>query len=162
VLVANPNADSAVAPPPEVPAEVLYPPPPPPPVGLLLGALPPPPPPATTRKSAAKRGVAELDVEVYSLFPVALVPRTVNVYEVPEVSPDTVIGLDKLEPVIEPGFDSAVNVVAAPPAVDAVNATLADNAPPVAVPIVGTVGMSTTLPFLGDTLLVAIDYAAIP
>jgi hypothetical protein len=34
--------------------------------------------------------------------------------------------------------------------------TVADAGAPVAVPIVGAVGMSTTLPFLGDTLLVAI------
>jgi hypothetical protein len=94
-------------------------------------------------------------------LPVALLPRTVNVYAVPAVSPDTVIGLVPV-PVIEPGLDSAVNVVAGPPTVAAVYATVADAGPAVAVPIVGAVGMSTTLPFLGDTLLVAIDYAAIP
>jgi hypothetical protein len=65
-------------------------------------------------------GVTELDAELYSLLPVALVPRTVNVYAVPPVSPDTVIGLDVPEPVIEPGLESAVNVVAGPPLVDAV------------------------------------------
>jgi hypothetical protein len=43
-----------------------------------------------------------------------------------------------------------------------VYATVADAGAPVAVPIVGAVGMSTTLPFLGDVLLIAIDYAAIP
>jgi hypothetical protein len=65
-------------------------------------------------------GVTELDAEVYSLEPVALVPSTVNVYAVPPVRPDTVIGLDVPEPVIEPGLDSAVNVVIGPPLVDAV------------------------------------------
>jgi hypothetical protein len=85
-----------------------------------------------------------LDAALYSLEPVELVPRTVNVYEVPAVSPSTTIGLDELEAVIEPGLDSAVNEVAVPPIVAAVNGTVARLPPPVAVPIVGTVGMSTT------------------
>jgi hypothetical protein len=98
-----------------------------------------------------------LDAELYSLFPVGLVPRTVNVYEVPAVSPSTTIGLDEPEAVIEPGLDSAVNVVAGPPTVAAVKGTVARFPPPVTVPTVGTVGISMILPFLGDTLLVAID-----
>jgi hypothetical protein len=85
-----------------------------------------------------------LDAEVYSLFPVALVPRTVNVYEVPAASPSTTIGLDELEPVIESGLEVAVNVVAGPPTAAAVNGTVAKLPPAVAVPIVGTVGISTT------------------
>jgi hypothetical protein len=45
----------------------------------------------------------------------------------------------------------------------AVKATDAEGPEAVAVPIVTTAsGMSTTLPFLGDVLLIAIDYAAIP
>jgi hypothetical protein len=65
-------------------------------------------------------------------------------------------------PVKEPGLESAVKVLAVPPTVAAVYVTVADSAPAVAVPTVGAVGMSTTLPFLGDVLLIAIDYAAIP
>jgi hypothetical protein len=64
--------------------------------------------------------------ELYVLLPVALLPRTVNVYAVPAVSPDTVIGLDEPVPVKEPGLESAVNVVAGPPLVAAVYATVAD------------------------------------
>jgi hypothetical protein len=55
-----------------------------------------------------------------------------------------------------------VYVVTGPPLVAAVKATVAELAPEVAVPTVGASGMSTTLPFLGDVLLIAIDYAAIP
>jgi hypothetical protein len=106
--------------------------------------------------------VTESDTELYSLEPVALLPRIVNVYAVPAVSPDTVIGLDEPEPVIEPGLESAVNVVAGPPLVAAVYSTVADSAPAVAVPTVGAEGMSTTLPFLGDTLLVAIVMQQLP
>jgi hypothetical protein len=107
-------------------------------------------------------GVAELDAELYGLLPVALFARTVNVYAVPTVSPVTVTGLDEPVPVIEPGLDSAVNVVTGPPLVAAVNSTVAPAPIAVAVPIFGVSGMSTTLPFLGDVLLIAIGYAAIP
>jgi hypothetical protein len=100
--------------------------------------------------------VTELDAELYSLEPVALLPRTVKVYAVPAVRPETVIGLDEPVPVIEPGLETAVNVVAGPPLVATVYATVAKAAPPVAVPSVGALGMSTTLPFLGDVLLIAI------
>jgi hypothetical protein len=55
-----------------------------------------------------------------------------------------------------------VNVVAGPPIVAAVYSTVADSVAAVAVPIVGAVGMSTTLPFLGDTLLVAIVMQQLP
>jgi hypothetical protein len=57
------------------------------------------------------------------------------------VSPDTVIGLVALEPVIDPGLEVAVNVdTVLPPFAFAVNATVAEALPAVAVPIVGACG----------------------
>jgi hypothetical protein len=105
-----------------------------------------------------------LDADEYGLEPVALLARTVNVYEVEGVNPVIVIGLDAPVAVIEPGLESTVNVVAGPPVVVfAVNGTDAvDEVIEPIVPTVGASGMSTTLPLLGDVLLIAIDYAAIP
>jgi hypothetical protein len=50
---------------------------------------------------------------------VELVPLTLNVYEVPAVNPETVIG-EVPVPVKEPGVEVAVNVVTEPPVAAAV------------------------------------------
>jgi hypothetical protein len=73
----------------------------------------------------------------------AFVAVTVNVYEVPPVSPVTVIGDDAAVPVIELGLDVAVKpVIAEPPSsAGAVKVTVASRSvPAVAVPIVGAPG----------------------
>jgi hypothetical protein len=75
----------------------------------------------------------------------ALVAVTVNVYAVPLVKPDTVIGLDDPVPVNPPGLDVAVYVTVLPPVAPGVNATLADASPAVAVPIVGASGTEVTV-----------------
>jgi hypothetical protein len=68
---------------------------------------------------------------------------TVNVYDVEPLKPETVIGLDEAEPVIPPGLEVAVNVVAVAPKVAGVNATVAVEEPvAVAVPIVGALGIA--------------------
>ena len=72
---------------------------------------------------------------------------TVNVYAVPAVNPDTVTGEDAPVPVIPPGLDVAVYPVMPDPVyVGAVNATDADKAPAVAVPIVGAPARAGQLP----------------
>jgi hypothetical protein len=69
--------------------------------------------------------------------PFAFVAVTVNVYEVPWVSPLTVIG-DVPVPVNAPGEDVAVYVAAAPPVAPAVYVTNAEVVEALdAVPIVG-------------------------
>jgi hypothetical protein len=73
---------------------------------------------------------------------VELVPNTVNVYEVASESPVTVIGLLLDVPVIEPGVEVAVNVVAVPPVVAAVKGTEAVVPEALTVPIAGLSGTS--------------------
>ena len=82
------------------------------------------------------------------LVPVALVAVTVNVYDVPAVKPETVMGEDAAVPVNPPGLDVAVYpVMAEPPLfVGAVNATEAEDTPAVAVPIVGAPGLPGQFP----------------
>jgi hypothetical protein len=92
---------------------------------------------------------------------VELVPFTLNVYAVPAVNPETVIGDVAEVPVTEPGVLVAVKVVAAPPVAAAVNVTVADSVPAVAVPIVGASGTSSigvlpAMTLLSETLLVIV------
>ena len=69
-----------------------------------------------------------------------MLPTTVKVYVVPLVKPLTVIG-DVPVPVSPSGDDVAVYVmVLLPMYVEAVNVTVADASPAVAVPIVGVLG----------------------
>jgi hypothetical protein len=56
-------------------------------------------------------------------LPAALDATTVKVYEVPALSPDTVIGLEDPVPVRDPGELVTVNDVAAAPVAAGVNAT---------------------------------------
>ena len=96
-------------------------------------------PPVTVGNNGTDIELLELE---FALIAVVFVPFTVNVYEVPCVKPDTVIG-DAPVPVIFPGEDVAVNVVTTPPVVAAVYVTVAADAPEsVAVPIVGASGTS--------------------
>jgi hypothetical protein len=81
--------------------------------------------------------------ELAALVPMAFVAVTVNVYAVPVVRPETVIGEEAPVPVILPGLDVTVYpVIAEPPSlVEAVNVTEAVVAPvAVAVPITGILG----------------------
>jgi hypothetical protein len=65
----------------------------------------------------------------------------VNVYAVPAVNPETVIGLDEPVPVILPGLEVTVNDVAVGPEAEGVKVTLAlVPFTTVAVPIVGALG----------------------
>jgi hypothetical protein len=70
-----------------------------------------PPPPATTRyaieETCGSTGVTLLDAADAVEVPLALVAVIVNVYEVPAVNPETVIGLAPV-PVNDPGEDVAV------------------------------------------------------
>ena len=105
--------------------------------------------------------VTLLDAALGALYPVALPAATVNVYAVPAVNPDTVIGDAVASAVKLPGLDVAVYFTCGPPTeqVVGVNATDADTPLPlsVAVPIETVVlGMSTTLPAFGLTPPVAI------
>lgn len=90
-------------------------------------------------------GIAEFDAALTGPVPAPLVARTLNVYDVPFVSPDTATGEDAPVPVIQPGVEIAVyEVMALLPVQDgAVKATL--TVPPVvasvAVPIVGAPGL---------------------
>jgi hypothetical protein len=52
-------------------------------------------------------GVTELLAALHGPYPVALVALTLNVYAVPVVNPDTVIGEDAPVLVIHPGVDVA-------------------------------------------------------
>jgi hypothetical protein len=70
-----------------------------------------------------------------------LVAVTVNVYAVPLVKPETVIGEEEPVPVKPPGLEVTVYVkLAGKPVVGAVKVTDADTLPAVAVPIVGAPG----------------------
>jgi len=73
---------------------------------------PPPPPPATTKAITevveGNCGVTELDAADAEDAPAPDVARTVNVYAVPAVKPETVIGEDAPVPVNEPGLDVTV------------------------------------------------------
>jgi hypothetical protein len=90
-------------------------------------------------------GVTLFDAVLTCPVPAPLVARTLNVYAVQLVSPDTATGEDAPVPVMQPGLEIAVyEVMALLPVQDgAVKATL--TAPPVAesvaVPIVGAPGL---------------------
>jgi hypothetical protein len=89
-------------------------------------------------------GVTLLLAALAGPVPTALVAVTVNVYAVPRVKPDTVIGDVADVAVIPPGLDVAVYSVIGelPGSAGAVNATVAVVAPvAVAVPIVGAPGL---------------------
>lgn len=105
------------------------------------------PPPATARKStvtAPEVVVIELLAADADEFPFAFPAVTLNVYAVEEDNPVIDIGEDEPLPVIEPGVDVAVNVVAVAPKVAGVKATVAVLDPvAVAVPIVGVLGIAT-------------------
>jgi hypothetical protein len=89
--------------------------------------------------------------------PLAFVAVTVNVYPVPPVSPETVIGLDEPVAVIEPGLDVTVNDVAVSPC--GVKETLKDPATPagVADTFIGASGFlrfcEDVIPMMGIKLL---------
>ena len=87
-------------------------------------------------------GVTLFDDALAGPVPPGVVPRTVKVYAVPAVKPLTVIGEVDDVPVIDPGVDVAVYVIAPTPrSAGAVKATVADSAPAVAVPMVGAPGL---------------------
>jgi len=90
---------------------------------------------------AGATGVTE-DAADAGLVPYAFVAVTEQVYAVPYVSPETVIGLADPVPVIPPGTHAAVYVVIADPPVapGAVNAILAEPFPAAALPIAGAAG----------------------
>jgi hypothetical protein len=90
-------------------------------------------------------GVAELLELLAELVPILLVAVTVNVYAVPIVNPDTVIGEPDPVPIIPPGDDVAVyTVIALPPSfAGGVKVTVTVPMPAVAVPIVGAPGTVT-------------------
>jgi len=84
--------------------------------------------------------VIELDAADAADVPLTFVAVTVNVYDVPLLKPDTVIGEEPV-PVAPPGLAVAVNVdTAAPPVAPAVYATVALPFPAVADPMVGACG----------------------
>ena len=108
-------------------------------------------------------GDTELDAEDAKDIPLTLVAVTVNVYAVPFVSPVTVIGLDAPVPVCPPDDVTVYPVIAEPPVAGAVNVTLADALPAVAVPIVGAAGLVVAVMLLdaedtdpGPTAVVAV------
>ena len=84
-------------------------------------------------------GVAELDAPDV-LDPYVFDAVTVNVYAVPFVRPETVIG-DAPVPVRLPGVDVAVYVTPPEPTEPAVYVTVANALPAVAVPMVGALGL---------------------
>jgi hypothetical protein len=71
-------------------------------------------------------------------LPAAFTPLTVNVYAVPLVKPETVIGDEEPVPVKPPGDEVTRKDVALVPT--GVNVILALETPPVAVPIIGAGG----------------------
>lgn len=88
-------------------------------------------------------GVTLLDAADAVDVPFAFVAVTVNVYAVPAVSPETVIGDEAEVPVKPPGEEVAVKVeTAAPPLAPAVKATdaVVPVPPSEAAPIVGVCG----------------------
>ena len=97
------------------------------------------------------------------LVPAVFVAVTVNVYDVPLVSPVTVHGELEHVPVSPPGLDVAVyDVIVAPPSLDgAVKVTEACVFPAVATPIVGA--PATTAAIENDCATCdAAKYAALP
>ena len=114
---------------------VSRPPAPPPPVGPA--ALYPPLPPPATANQRVLYGVAELLEPLAELVPTLLVAVTVNVYAVPVVKPDTVIGELAPVPVTPPGEDVTVyTVIGLPPSLaGGVKVIKALAMPAVAVPI---------------------------
>jgi hypothetical protein len=90
-------------------------------------------------------------------LPAAFDATTVKVYEVPALSPDTVIGLEDPVPVKPPGFEVTVNDVAAAPEPAGVNATEAVVCPvEVALTPVGALGCKKDL-MLAEALPPRID-----
>jgi hypothetical protein len=87
-------------------------------------------------------GVTEFEAELAGPGPLAFVAVTVKVYAAPLVSPATIIGLVVPVPVIPPGLEVTVYpVIGEPPLLaGAVNVTMAEAFPAVAVPIVGAPG----------------------
>jgi hypothetical protein len=53
-------------------------------------------------------GIAEFDAALTGPVPAPLVARTLNVYDVPLVNPDTATGEDAPVPVMHPGVEIAV------------------------------------------------------
>jgi hypothetical protein len=114
-------------------------------------------------KEVAAVGVTLLEAADSTLLqvPDELIPYVLKVYAVPAVKPETVIGLVADDPVIDPGVEIAPKEVAAPPVAAAVNVTVADSAPAVAVPIVGAsttsgTGVLPAMTLLSETLLVIV------
>jgi hypothetical protein len=108
-------------------------------------------------------GVTLLEADDEVDVPLILVAATVNVYEVPFVSPETVIGEDPV-PVSPPGEDVAVNVVIAePPVSPDVYVTVAFAFPDVAVPIVGACGtvVAVMLDVASDAADVAVAFVPV-
>jgi len=109
----------------------------------------PPPEPFTTVSAwvvgAPVVGVTELEAAEAGPVPTAFVAVTVNVYAVPLVKPVTVIGLVVPVAVMLPGLEVTVKpVIGLPPLlVGAVNVTVADALPAVAVTAVGAPGTVT-------------------
>jgi hypothetical protein len=93
------------------------------------------------------------------LVPIAFVAVTVNVYDVPFVSPVTVIGEPLLVPVKPPVFEETVyEVIADPPLLaGAVNVIVACPLPAVALTPVGVPGVVA-----GVTALLAVEDALVP
>jgi hypothetical protein len=86
--------------------------------------------------------VTELLAEDAGDVPIAFVAVTVNVYAVPLLKPETVIGLEPPDAVTPPGLDVTVKLVIAEPPLfaGAEKVTDAEALPAVAVPIVGASG----------------------
>ena len=87
-------------------------------------------------------GVIELEVELAGLDALRLVATTENVYVVPFVSPDTVIGEAVPVAVSPPGEEVTVYValIAPPRLVEGVNLTDASPLLPLAITLVGVLG----------------------
>jgi hypothetical protein len=86
--------------------------------------------------------VTEFEEDDAGPVPLEFEGVTINVYAVPPVKPDTVIGDVADVPVTDPGVEVAVYKVVVPPVVAAVKGTDAVPIPAVAVPIVGASGTS--------------------
>lgn len=108
-----------------------------------------------TGRAGVTAVLAEEALDAPSLF----VATTVNVYAVPFVSPDTVIGELAPLPVNPPGLDVTVYpVIVAPPlSLGAVNETVACPFPAVAETAVGAAGI-----VLGVTAVLAVDAVPVP
>jgi hypothetical protein len=101
-------------------------------------------------------GVTELLAADAGDVPIAFVAVTVNVYAVPLVKPETVIGDEAPVPVIPLGLDVTVKLVIADPPLfaGAEKVTDAELEPAVAVPIVGASGALAPAP---PIIIVLID-----